>query len=563
MTDAKQSTPLRAKYRILMEIGRGGMGAVHLALTRGPQGFVKLVVLKMLLPELIVSETARRMFLEEARISARIAHPNLVQVFEVLEYEGAPTMVMEYLEGRPLSTILSDDPHRLPLRMHVYVIGQVLAGLHAAHELRDYDGTPLGLIHRDVSPHNVFLQFDGRVKVLDFGIAKAARSEVETQTGELKGKLRYMAPEQLRGDPEIDRRADLFSVGVMLWEALAGRRMWDAMSDADVMLRLLNGEVPALPDDPRIHPGLAAVCRKALEPRADSRYSTAAELAQAIEAHAGDLSQGGRADDLRELLLAQFGQAYEATHRLIDAHIKAAELVAEEVPPAAVDPTTRDGDRTEIGSLRSGARQRAEAVRGAGLWALGATAVAAAATAGWLWIGHPHSASTHGGGGAAAWLNAQAPGGATSACAPGFKSCGGECVSTDRPDVGCGSDDCRPCDVANATARCNAHHACDIAVCYQEFDNCDGQLANGCETEVRVDPDNCGACGHKCPPLPHARTGCGDTCTIWRCDEGFHDCNGVAGDGCEVRTSDDVKNCGHCGLACARGQHCRAGHCVL
>ena len=297
MTDARQFTQLGARYRTLMELGRGGMGAVHLAMTRGPQGFVKLVVLKTLLPELIRSEAARRMFLEEARVSARIAHPNVVQVYEVFDYDGVPTMVMEYLEGRALSIVIGDEPSRLPLRMYVYVIGHVLAGLHAAHELRDYDGTPVGLIHRDVSPHNVFLQFDGRVKVLDFGIAKAARSEVTTQTGELKGKLRYMAPEQLRGDRDIDRRADVFSVGVMLWEALAGRRMWADLTDADVMLRLLNGQIPPLPIEPRIPPGLAQACLKALDPSAAGRYATAGEFARDIEQNVGDLSQGGRADD--------------------------------------------------------------------------------------------------------------------------------------------------------------------------------------------------------------------------------------------------------------------------
>jgi hypothetical protein len=147
-------------------------------------------------------------------------------------------------------------------------------------------------------------------------------------------------------------------------------------------------------------------------------------------------------------------------------------------------------------------------------------------------------------------------------CEVGFKACAGECVSIDRPDVGCGSDDCTPCGVAHATARCNARHACDIAVCYQDYDNCDGDMRNGCEAEVRVDPNNCGTCGHKCPAPPHARSGCGDACTIWRCDDGFHDCNGVVADGCEVHSADDPKNCGHCGTVCGHGKRCRGGRCV-
>jgi tRNA A-37 threonylcarbamoyl transferase component Bud32 len=568
MTDARQSMQLRARYRILMELGRGGMGAVHLAMTSGPQGFVKLVVLKMLLPELIGSEAARRMFLEEARVSARIAHPNVIQVHEVVEYDGVPTMVMEYLEGRPLSAVIGDDPSRLPLRMHVYVFGNVLAGLHAAHELRDYDGTAVGLIHRDVSPHNVFLQFDGRVKILDFGIAKATRSEVTTRTGELKGKLRYMAPEQLRGDRDIDRRADVFSVGVMLWEALAGRRMWADLTDADVMLRLLNGQTPPLPAEPRIPPGLAAACLKALHPTAEGRYATAAEFARDLEESAGSLSQGGRADDLSAFLMTLFAEAQESTHRLIDAHIKAAEL-------GAFQATTADAQTTVVGTLREGLRGGQAPPPTKGIAALarvgrlpsaaaGAAAAAAFGTAAWLVFAHGRPEGAPATQPSALSSASGAPKGTPTprpACEAGFKMCDGQCVSTDRPDVGCGSDDCVPCEVTHAAARCNARHACDIAVCYAGYDNCDNDLSNGCEAETLVDPSNCGACGRKCPPLPHARVGCGAACTIWRCEDGYRDCNGAAADGCEVRSSDDAKNCGHCGTICARGQHCRSGRC--
>jgi serine/threonine protein kinase len=544
--------PSRSRYHLLMELGRGGMGVVHLAMTRGPQGFVKLVVLKMLHPELIGNEVARRMFLEEARISARLAHPNDVQVYEIIEFEGSPTIVMEYLEGRPLSTVVGDDPSRLAAPVHIHVCGEVLAGLHAAHELRDYDGTPLTLIHRDVTPHNVFLLFDGRVKVLDFGIAKAARSEIETRTGELKGKIRYMSPEQLRGDRNLDRRADVFAVGVMLWEALAGRRMWASMGDADVMLRLMNHQVPALPDDAHVPPRLAEVCARALAPAPEGRYTTAADFRRDLQRYAVELGPAVRTEDLSALLLQRFAQARDSTNRLIDAHIKAVEHL-----PAS-EPRMHDERITAAGTVHQ--RTKTLGVKGIRPW-LAAAAAAGAGVAG----GAAYYARTAPPADRIVLVPSAAPPVEHShpACEPGTKWCGGECVSIDRPDVGCGSDDCGPCLVSNATARCNAHHTCDIAVCYQDHDNCDGDPRNGCEAEVRVDPSNCGGCGHKCQALPHARTGCGDVCTIWRCDEGFRDCNGATSDGCEVRVSEDAKNCGHCGTVCERGRHCRAGRCVL
>jgi hypothetical protein len=150
---------------------------------------------------------------------------------------------------------------------------------------------------------------------------------------------------------------------------------------------------------------------------------------------------------------------------------------------------------------------------------------------------------------------------AAATCEPEFKRCEGGCVSIDRPDRGCGTEACHACTVPNATPRCNRSHACDIAVCYHGFQDCNGDGRDGCETNVRTDPDNCGACGRRCPPLPHAERGCGDVCTIWRCEHGHRDCNGVAADGCEVSALDDAANCGACGHACAARERCRNGTC--
>lgn len=538
----------RPKYQLLMELGQGGMGVVHLAMSRGPQGFLKLVVLKMLRPQLLGDASARSMFLEEARISARLAHPNIVQVFEVLEFDGMPTMVMEYLEGQALSHILEGDLGRLPTLMYLHVITKVLSGLHAAHELRDYDGTPIRLVHRDVSPHNVFVLFDGQVKVLDFGIAKAAGSRVHTQTGELKGKIRYMAPEQLAGGV-YDRRVDIFSVGVLLWEAIARRRLWGEMAEGDVMLNLLTGKVPALPDDVEVDAELRAIAEKALAPDPVRRFQTAGEFCRDLDRYLATRDAPG-GEELAAFMRHNFSAVRESTNRIIDQHVKAAERASARPPAAEEQTATVTAPRPE--------KVRKKLKR----WPLIAGALGVLAAAG---IGVVLATRADDDTPAPRSQKGAAPPPASPGaldCAFGFKPCEGQCVSTDRPDYGCGNASCAACVVPNATSRCDSNLSCDIAVCYQEFDNCDGDPKNGCESNVRIDPDNCGGCGRRCPDLPHAVRGCGDACTIWRCQPGYRDCNAQASDGCEARVSDNPKQCGRCGNACGKGQRCREGRCV-
>ena len=320
-------TPSKAngpKYQLLMELGKGGMGVVHLAMSRGPQGFTKLLVLKIMRRELLGEQDLLQMFLEEARISARLAHPNIVHVFEVGEHEGCPCIVMEYLEGQPLSSMLVRAPEKPPLALHLQVLARALSGLHAAHELRDYDGTSLKLVHRDVSPHNVFVLFDGQVKVLDFGIAKAVGSEIETRTGSPKGKIRYMSPEQLIRDP-LDRRADVFSVGVLMWEALARRRMWGEMEEGEVTRALLNRKIPPLPEGAQIPAELRPICARALAPDPADRYPSAEAFQRDIEKYLQGLPEPCGAEELGAFLRTQFGELRQATKKLIDFHIKSAQ----------------------------------------------------------------------------------------------------------------------------------------------------------------------------------------------------------------------------------------------
>ena len=214
-----------SKYHVLMELGKGGMAVVHAAMARGMGGFSKLVVLKKAREEFVDRPEAVGMFLNEARLSARMNHPNVVQVYEVYEDQGLPVIVMEYLAGQPFATVLRrafNDPS-YSMNLALAVLCRSLEGLHYAHTLTDFSGRPLKLIHRDVTPHNIMVTYDGQVKLLDFGIAKLDAGAAETKTGVIKGKLGYMPREQVDGS-ELDIRADVFAIGVMIWEAAARQR---------------------------------------------------------------------------------------------------------------------------------------------------------------------------------------------------------------------------------------------------------------------------------------------------------------------------------------------------
>jgi serine/threonine protein kinase len=273
------------KYHLVAELARGGMGNVYLAATHGPGGFSKLLVVKELKPELCDDETYVAMFLDEARLAARLIHPNIVQTNEVGSDGQRHFMVMEFLDGRSLHRIVKRTAGRFPVGAQLRIIGESLLGLHHAHELREFDGAALGVVHRDVSPLNVFVTFNGQAKVLDFGIAKALDSSLETKMGVLKGRIAYMAPEQAKG-AKVDRRADVYSAGVMLWEAAAGRRLWPQMTEVEILTQMLKDGAPTLrsvkPDAPD---DLELICARAMAFNRDDRYATAADLLHDLEAH--------------------------------------------------------------------------------------------------------------------------------------------------------------------------------------------------------------------------------------------------------------------------------------
>jgi serine/threonine protein kinase len=296
------------KYQLLAQLGEGGMAEVFLAVVAGPRGsgFSKLTVIKRLRTTFEDDPEFINMLVDEARIAARLNHPNVVQTHEVGDVDGKYFLSMEYLDGQSLNraqnrtTALlkksredsSVKPSPWTKDMEYVVVHDVLAGLHHAHELVDYDGSPVSIVHRDVTPQNVFITYEGQVKVVDFGIAKAAGRGAETRHGVIKGKLRYMAPEQALGKA-VDRRADIFSAGVLLWEAATGERRWKSQSDVEIVSALVADDAYISPRsiDPSCPEEIDAMCKRALASDPDDRYQTAEEFRLELEQY---LSASGR-----------------------------------------------------------------------------------------------------------------------------------------------------------------------------------------------------------------------------------------------------------------------------
>jgi eukaryotic-like serine/threonine-protein kinase len=267
------------RYRLVSRIATGGMSEVFLALMSGTLGSIKPVVIKRLWPELASDPTHQQMFLDEARLTLRMAHPNVVHAFESGVDDDRHFLALEYLDGQSLKHLIEAAGQNgglgLPLAMKI--ICDVLMALEYVHELEDLSGRPLHIVHRDVSPQNVFITYEGSVKLVDFGIAQFGDAPVpSTHAG--KGRVAYMAPEQLSGGP-VDARADLYSVGVMLWELATGRRLWEGMSDAQIVDHLRSGlPLPPLPRHLGFPSGLASICAKALAIDPEKRYPSASQL---------------------------------------------------------------------------------------------------------------------------------------------------------------------------------------------------------------------------------------------------------------------------------------------
>ncbi len=377
---------IEEKHRILAHLGQGGTSDVYLAVAQGPVGFNKLVVLKVLKKSLQNDAEFSGMFVTEARLAARLNHPNIVQTYEIIEDGSVSTMVMEYLEGRPLSALLQRSKQgELSLSMHLRIIADALAGLHYAHELKDFDGTPLGVVHRDATPHNIFVTFEGQVKVLDFGIAKLNVSSVETRTGMIKGKVRYMAPEQILCHP-VDRRVDVYAAGVMLWQAAAGVPLWQDLPEGAILARVVNGDVPS-PSTVRrdVHPSLERVCMKALSPDREARHATAAALEADIEVLMKELGDHVASRDVGRVVSSLFADLRESTRTVIEQQLSSASSrtwSGVRLPDAAIlgvgDSSSRSETRGATTAVASAQRSRQRGLLVAGGAGLGLLA---------LWLG--------------------------------------------------------------------------------------------------------------------------------------------------------------------------------
>jgi serine/threonine-protein kinase len=263
------------------------MATVYVARQLGAAGFERIVVIKRVHRHHLGNREFYRMFLDEARVASHVRHPNVVPVIDTVEQEGELFLVMEYVESAALSSLLrvtAGEGDRIPPAIACRIMADTLAGLHAAHEARDLRGTPLEIVHRDVSPQNIIIGIDGTSRLIDFGVAKAAHRLTETKSGSLKGKLAYMSPEQAMGK-DIDRRVDIFAAGVALHESLTGRRLFHGENDLDTMRRIT--EMP-VPDPSSSAPGvpfaLDAVVQRALVRDPGGRFQTAAEFLDALEA---------------------------------------------------------------------------------------------------------------------------------------------------------------------------------------------------------------------------------------------------------------------------------------
>lgn len=286
---AKENRNFVGRYELIGELASGGMAVVYLARLIGAGGFQRLVALKRLHPHLSNEPEFVEMFLDEARLAAGIHHPNVVPIVEVGTGEDSSYyLVMEYIEGDTLAGLMSKGapPAGASTRVLLRVLLDSLAGLHAAHDLVDERGDLIGLVHRDCSPQNILVGLDGTSRLTDFGVARATARLSSTRAGQLKGKIAYLSPEQTRGGA-MDRRADVFAMGIILWEILTRRRLFRAETEAETLRRLLVEpiQLPSQIDGsvPRVFDGLV---RRALEREADKRYQSAAELALAIEAAA-------------------------------------------------------------------------------------------------------------------------------------------------------------------------------------------------------------------------------------------------------------------------------------
>lgn len=385
------------RYELVGEIASGGMATVYLARLTGVGGFQRLYAIKRLHPHLQGEKEFVEMFLDEARLAAGIHHPHVVPILEVGASDSGYYLVMEYIEGETLAKLLARaaaSKERIPLPIGIRAGLDMLSGLHAAHELRDETGAVAGVVHRDVSPQNVLVGADGITRITDFGVARAASRLTATRVGQLKGKIAYMAPEQARGEVDIDRRADIFAAGIVIWEALAHKRLFKAESEAGTLGRVINDPIPTLVKTaPHVPAAIDAVIMKALDRRLEHRYQTCAEFADALERAAVQTGQLASSRDMQAYVRQVIGAEMQAQQTALRAWTARADSEPHTRPLLTPTKRTFSAVHTEATPSGTGLTELSRA-GGRRIWALTALVVLGAiGFFGFRWLTEPEPAT--------------------------------------------------------------------------------------------------------------------------------------------------------------------------
>ncbi|MCA9661651.1 MAG: serine/threonine protein kinase, partial [Myxococcales bacterium] len=315
--DARQLRRRIGRYDVLQRLGHGGMATVYLARATGSAGFEKLVAIKVIHPHLAAEQNLVDMFLDEARIAAQIHNPHVVEILDLGHDRGDYYMVMEFVDGETLSALirkLRPKRERLPVAVILQILIDACEGLRAAHELRDADGNPLGVIHRDVSPQNLLIDLDGWVRIVDFGIMKAKGKRTDTRTGQLRGKLPYMSPEQAQSKP-LTPACDLFALGVILWELCTGERLFAGENDVETLRKVVACERPPLAEvRPDLPPALERILERTLARDPGDRFASAAEMVRELRGLLREVDTAGDREPramLAAIMRERFGDQAE------------------------------------------------------------------------------------------------------------------------------------------------------------------------------------------------------------------------------------------------------------
>lgn len=346
------------KYELISRIGRGGMATVWVAREHGKKPEEqRIVAVKAILTDLANDPEFSTMFLDEGRITQKIRHPNVVDVYEAGDHDGIHFIAMEWVEGDSLHAIIAEAGKRRPIppEMAVRVIADAAAGLHAAHELKDENGEPLNVVHRDVSPHNILIGVDGAIKLVDFGVAKAmGRISEVTSAGQLKGKFGYMSPEQAMAK-KVDRRSDVFALGIVLFELTTGRRLFRGEHDAETLHMVVSGKIPKPASLIEKYPeGLEKIVLQALQRDPAKRYQTALELQTALESHLKSERIVVPRNGIANLLKKVLGARLEQRRKAIRSSVRALDGQSTSLPATENPLVGEHGSVTGVSAISSG-----------------------------------------------------------------------------------------------------------------------------------------------------------------------------------------------------------------